>query len=54
MRIRLALTLEVTRERRASSIDEHEHRDTEALVERAEPHPIGFVPTHELPDERAR
>lgn len=44
IRIRLSAALEVTRSpRRGDAIDEHEHRDNDTLVERAEPHPLGFT-----------
>lgn len=56
MRIRLSLSLDIER-RRDPEPEQHEHRDNDGtLVERAEPHRIGFVPEHERrdPDERAR
>lgn len=54
MKIRLSIRLDITRKLRP----EPEHRDNDGtLAERAEPHPVGFVPYHEQPirpDERAR
>lgn len=50
MKIRLDFTFEVTRHRDPEP-EQHEHRDTETLVEQiGQPHYVGFTP--EVPDAR--